>query len=109
MKKLLCIALSCFVYLAVPLAVSAQEEIDASVDKDAARAERRARMEEFRQLSPEERQGQREDRRRRLENLPDDERAALREKRAQQRQSGSRQGQRPRRGNRGSRGSTDNG
>ncbi|MCH7670823.1 MAG: hypothetical protein IIB72_01505 [Proteobacteria bacterium] len=109
MKKLLCIALSCFVYLAVPVAVSAQEEIDASVDKDAARAERRARMEEFRQLSPEERQAQREDRRRRLENLPDDERAALREKRAQQRQSGSRQGQRPRRGNRGSRGSTDNG
>lgn len=109
MKKLLCIALSCLVYLAVPLAVSAQEEIDASVDKDAARAERRARMEEFRQLSPEERQAQGEDRRRRLENLPDDERAALREKRAQQGQSGSRQGQRPRRGNRGSRGSTDNG
>ena len=46
MKKLVCFALSCLVYLAVPVAVSAQEEIDASVDKDAAREERRARMEE---------------------------------------------------------------
>ena len=109
MKKIVCIALSCFVYLAVPLAVSAQEEIDASVDKDAARAERRARMEELRQLSREERQAQREDIRHRLENLPDHERAALRERRRLQRQSGSRQGQRPKRGRRGTRGSTENG
>ena len=57
MKKLLCIALSCFAYLAVPLAVSAQEEIDASVDKDAARAERRARMGGFSTLEPDERPG----------------------------------------------------
>ena len=109
MKKLICIALSCFVYLAVPLTVSAQEEIDASVDKDAARAERRARMEELRQLSREERRAQSEEFRRRLENLSDDERAALRERRRLQRQSGSRQGHRPRRGNRGPRGSTENG
>ena len=90
MKKLVCFALSCLVYLAVPVAVSAQEEIDASVDKDAAREERRARMEEFRQLSPEERQAQPEERRRQMEKLSAADLAAFREQPTHHRPAGAR-------------------
>jgi flagellar motility protein MotE (MotC chaperone) len=101
MKKFLCTALCVLFYLAMPLTASAQDGSNAGVDKDAASQERRARLEELRPAGREQRRAQRQDIQRRLENLSDDERAALREKR----RINSRQGQRPRRGNKAARGS----
>lgn len=64
--------------------------------EDQAQAERIARIQELRQLEREERQARRQNIRRRLEGLTEDERRALRERRRIVEQARTRQGQRMR-------------
>lgn len=83
------------VFLAGCLLLSVAGGVQAQ-DGAATEAQRQARLEELRQMSPEQRQARREQMQKRLEGLTDEQRAALRERRQQNQANRAGQPQRPR-------------
>ena len=93
MNKFIALTISLLaLFTVVPLA-AAQDATDSAAE-DAARAERRARIEELRHLTREQREAQRQDIEGRLEGLTEDQHQALRERRRLQQQARARQDQR---------------
>lgn len=81
MKKLLCtISIAAGFLLLAPIA-SAQTDDGVSADASDRQLERRARIEQFRQLPPEERQAKRQDRRQRIDSASDERRRNLSDRR----------------------------